>query len=205
VISLADLARAVVDARGDALVVTGPGAVSGALWSCGHHPATIYNMELAYASSVAYGAALARPDRRAISLEGDGSLLAALPILATVARQRAPNLTIVAVVNGVYGTGDNKTETVFAGVADLVAVAIGLGWDKQHVVSADTVGDLRSALERTLASAGPWLVVANVDPASYELGGVRARPGVDVYETAIDVRRYYAADGADRADRADRK
>jgi sulfopyruvate decarboxylase subunit beta len=194
VIQLSELARAVADVRGDALVVTGPGAISGALWSCGHHPPTLYNMELAYATSVAYGSALARPDRRAIAMEGDGSLLAALPILATVARQPAGNLTIVAVVNGVYGTGDNRTETVFAIGADLAAVAAGLGWESEHVVEADTADDLGASLQRSADQPGPWLIVAHVDPASYELGSVRARPGIDVVEAAVEVRRNFAAD-----------
>jgi sulfopyruvate decarboxylase subunit beta len=194
VIQLAEFARAVADLRGNSLVVTGPGAPSGAIWSCGHQPPTIYNMELAYASSVAYGAAIAKPDRRAIAVEGDGSLLAALPILATVARQPAANFTMVAVVNGVYGTGDNRTETVFGMRADLAAVAIGLGWDIEHVLQAASTDELRAGLQRAAASAGPWLIVAHVDPASYELGSVRARPGLDVVETAIEVRRYFAPD-----------
>jgi phosphonopyruvate decarboxylase len=195
VIQLAELARAVADVRGDALVVTGPGAISGALWSCGHHSPTLYNMELAYASSVAYGAALARPERPAIALEGDGSLLAALPVLATVARQPSPNLTIVAVVNGVYGTGDNRTETVFAMGADLAAVAAGLGWESDHVVQADSAEVLRTSLQQSADQPGPWLIVAHVDPASYELGSVRARPGIDVVEAAVEVRRNFATDG----------
>ena len=193
-IQLADLARAVADSRGEALVVTGPGAISGALWACGHQPPTLYNMELAYASSVAYGAAMARPDLWAIALEGDGSLLAALPILATVARQPTPNLTIVAVVNGVYGTGDNRTETVCAGDADLAAVARALGWDAQHVIEAGSSDELRSSLQNSVAAPGPWFIVAHVDPASYGLGGVRARPGIDVVESAIELRRYLAAE-----------
>ena len=193
-IQLSELARAVADARGNALVTTGPGAVSGALWSCGHQPGTLYNMELAYATSVAYGLALARPDRRAISLEGDGSLLAALPILATVARQPAANLTIVAVVNGVYGTGDNKTETVFAGEADLEAVAVALGWNARQVVQASSAQELTSALHEAVGRVGPWLIVAHVDPASYQLGDVRARPDIDVVESAVELRRHLAAD-----------
>lgn len=194
-IQLAELARAVADTRGHALVVTGPGAISGALWSCGHQPGTIYNMELAYASSFAYGAALARPDARAIAIEGDGSLLAALPILATVARQPASNLTIVAVVNGVYGTGDNRTETVFALGADLAAVASGLGWESDQVLEAASTDEIRRSLQRAAQAPGPWLIVARVDPASYEVGGVRARPGIDVVEAAVEVRRHFATGG----------
>ena len=192
-ISLADLASAVTEHRGDAVLVTGPGAISGALWAAGHHPATLYNMELGYASCVAFGAALARPERRAIAVEGDGSLLAALPILATVAGHPAQNLTIVAVVNGVYGTGDNQTSTPFAMGADLGAVALGLAWDRETVIRAASSDDLRSALRRAADTPGPWLIVAEVDPASYELGDRRVRPGIDVVEAAVELRRYLAS------------
>ena len=192
-IALSELARAVADFRGDGIVVTGPGAMAGAMWAAGHHPASIYNMELAYATSLAYGMALARADRRAIALEGDGSLLAGLPVLATVARQPAPNLVIVAVVNGIYGTGDNLTETQFAQGGNLAAVAVGLGWHPERVLHVAAGVDLAPALRQAVAETGPWLIVAHTDPASYGLGSVRVRPGIDVVESAIELRRYLAA------------
>ena len=194
-ITLADLARAIGDHRGDGIVVTGPGAISGAIWAAGRHPATIYNMELGYATSVALGAALALPGRRVISVEGDGSLLVALPVLATIAAHPAPNLTIVAVVNGVYGTGDNKTPTPFAARADLAAVAIALGWERDQVVAVTSAEEAQSALRRGVEESGPTLIVADVDPASYELGARRVRPGVDVIDSATLLRRFLA--GAD--------
>jgi thiamine pyrophosphate-dependent acetolactate synthase large subunit-like protein len=166
------------------------------MWSAGHHPATLYNMELCYASAVAMGAALARPDRRAIAIEGDGSLLAGLPILATVARHAPVNLTILAVVNGIYGTGDNRTPTQFALGADLIAVARGLGWPADHAVPADTVGALSEALEVAVSSDGPWLIAAGVDPGSYGTSGSRPRPGLDVVDAATAFRLHLAADSA---------
>jgi sulfopyruvate decarboxylase subunit beta len=195
-IGLGELVRAIADHRGDAIVVTGPGAISGALWALGHHPATLYNMELGYASSVAFGAALALPGRRSIAIEGDGSLLAALPVLATVAAHPAANLTIVAVVNGIYGTGDNKTPTPFAARADLGAAARALGWSAEHVVAAASGDEVTAALQRAAGMPGPWLIVADVDPASYELGGKRVRPGIDVGDAAVEMRRHLEA--ADR-------
>jgi thiamine pyrophosphate-dependent acetolactate synthase large subunit-like protein len=192
VITLAELVRSVAERRGDGIVVTSPGAASGALWAAGHHPATIYNMELAYASSVALGLAIAQPERPVIAIEGDGSLLAALPVLTTVARCAPANFTIVAVVNGVYGTGDNKTPTAFAEGADLAAVALALGWETAQVVPAASAEELKQALTRATDSPGPFLVVADVDPASYEIGFKRVRPGIDVVESAVEMRRYLA-------------
>jgi thiamine pyrophosphate-dependent acetolactate synthase large subunit-like protein len=196
VIALGDLAQVAADARDDGFVVTGPGAISGALWAARHHPATIYNMELAYATPIALGVALAQPSRRVLAIEGDGSMLAGLPALATVARHPAPNLAIVAVVNGIYGTGDNRSPTQMALGADLGAVAIALGWPRDRVVEVRTVGALRPLLATAMAGSGPWLIVAHVDPASYGPSGTRPVPGIDVVDAAIVSRRFLTS--ADR-------
>ena len=194
-IALDALCRAVVEARGDAAVVTGPGAVAGSMWVAGRHPATIYNMELCYASSVALGIALAQPDRQAIALEGDGSLLGGLPVLATAVRHGVSNLTIVAVVNGIYGTGDNRTQTQMALGGDLAAVARGLGWSSERVVSVAGTEDFRAALAAALAGPGPWFLVVDVDPGSYGRSGARPRPGLDVVDAATVFRAHLAGDG----------
>ena len=80
----------------------GPGKSTGAMWHVDHRPASIYNMELAYASPVALGIALGAPGQRVISLEGDGSLFAGAPVLGTIARQAPPNLTVIVLANGIW-------------------------------------------------------------------------------------------------------
>jgi sulfopyruvate decarboxylase subunit beta len=195
-IPLEELCRAVAGARGDAAVVTGPGAVAGSMWVAGRHPATLYNMELCYASSVALGVALAQPARQAIALEGDGSLLAGLPVLATAVRHAVVNLTIVALVNGIYGTGDNRTQTQMALGGDIGAVARGLGWPSERVVSVADGAGFRDALVEALATDGPWLLAADVDPDSYGRSGARPRPGLDVVDAATVFRLHLAGDGA---------
>src|SRR2546428_12636827 len=52
------------------------------------------------ASSLGLGIALARPERRVIVLDGDGSLLMQLGSLATVAGAPPPNLVHLGVQNG---------------------------------------------------------------------------------------------------------
>ena len=41
--------------RGDAPVIVGPGICGRILYTIGHHPATIYNMELGYAAAMCVG------------------------------------------------------------------------------------------------------------------------------------------------------
>jgi sulfopyruvate decarboxylase subunit beta len=186
--TLSELAAAVAAVRGDAILVTGPGAVAGELYATAPGSASIYNMELAYATPTAIGLALALPARRVIAVEGDGSILAGLGSLATIARYRPANLALVVVDNGIYGTGDNSVPTQWAVGGDLVAVAVGLGWPPADVERAGDAAALSRALGR--AHPGPVLVVASVDPASYAPSTGRRKPGLDVVESAVLLRRH---------------
>src|SRR5690349_1761712 len=75
------------------------------LFHADHRPATIYNMELGYTTSICLGIALAAPDQRVYALEGDGSMVAGLATFATIARYRPANLVVLVLDNGVYATG----------------------------------------------------------------------------------------------------
>src|SRR5213593_3074046 len=98
---------AFAEARGEAAVITGPGATAGAVWAAGrgHRPPTIYNMEMGYAAAVGLGVALARPSRTVVAMEGEGSMVAGMPVLSTIARYGPANLVLVVFDNGVFGTG----------------------------------------------------------------------------------------------------
>jgi thiamine pyrophosphate-dependent acetolactate synthase large subunit-like protein len=78
-------------ARGDAAVIVGPGFAGHELAAAAHSDLTIYNMEMGYAASMCLGLALALEPtgRRVVAIEGDGSLLMALPTLTTMCRYPA--------------------------------------------------------------------------------------------------------------------
>jgi thiamine pyrophosphate-dependent acetolactate synthase large subunit-like protein len=175
--------------RGGAIAVTGPGAIAGQLYLADPHGASLYNMELAYATATALGIAVELPAEQVIAIEGDGSMLAALGVLATIARYQPANLAIVLLVNGIYGTGDNSVQTQTALGGDLGSAAIALGWERDHVKDARDGETLAAALARAGSEPGPWLVQAFVDPVSYEKSASRARPGVDVAESGVLLRR----------------
>ena len=60
--------------RGDAAAVTGPGANSGLLFEQADTPATLYNMELGYATSVALGVARPAPSAGGPDSKPDGAI-----------------------------------------------------------------------------------------------------------------------------------
>ena len=109
---------------------------------------------------LALGMALARPDRRVVALEGDGSLLMNLGTLVTVAAAGAPNLTALVFVNHHYeSSGGQRLPAV---PADFAAVARGAGLPTAEKI--DAAGDLAAALARC-APGGPALLVL---PTAYD-------------------------------------
>ena len=78
------------------------------------------------ASSLGLGLALARPERRVIVFDGDGSLLMQLGSLATIAGARPRNLLHLLFKNGVYHTSGSQ-EIPGGLTVDFVTMARGAG------------------------------------------------------------------------------
>src|SRR3989441_4711812 len=79
------------------------------------------------ASSLGLGLALARPDRRVLVFDGDGSLLMQLGSLATVAGAAPRNLVHFLFKNGVYHTS-RAQEIPRGGGVGFVQMAKGAGY-----------------------------------------------------------------------------
>jgi thiamine pyrophosphate-dependent acetolactate synthase large subunit-like protein len=110
-------------------------------------------------------------------------------VLATIARYLPANLAVVILVNGIYGTGDNSVKTQTGLGGDLGAAAVALGWPARQVLRAADADELHAGLAHAREEPGPWLIQAFVDPGSYAKSAGRARPGVDVAEAGVLLRR----------------
>jgi phosphonopyruvate decarboxylase len=107
------------------------------------------------ASSLGLGLALARPERRVLVFDGDGSLLMQLGSLATVAGAQPRNLVHFVFKNGVYHT--SGSQDIPGGLTvDFVTMARGAGY-RSALAIAD-LGELERRLPRLLAEEGPILV-----------------------------------------------
>lgn len=169
--------------RHDEVVITGPGGVSGALCHADDKPATIYNMEMGYAAAMCLGIALGRPELRVVALEGDGSMVAGMSVLTTIGRYPAPNLVVVIAHNGVYAsTGSGDVPTAAGLSTDLAAVAAASGIDAGHIIAAADPAQAEAALRRALTEAGPWVIIATLEPGDQ---GPRRLPTRDLVETAL--------------------
>jgi len=101
------------------------------------------------------GLALARPDRRVIVFDGDGSLLMQLGSLATVAAARPRNFVHLVFKNGVYQT--SGAQEIPGGLhVDFVAMAKAAGYREAYALA--DLDAFRRRFPATLREEGPVLV-----------------------------------------------
>ena len=153
--------RLVAKLKNEEAVVGGIGNTNFDLWAAGHRPQNFYMLgSMGLAFPIALGVALAQPKRRVFALEGDGSLLMQLGCLATIATQSPNNLTMVVMDNGIYQiTGAQPTPA--AGVADLVAIALGSGLTNSAWAADEE--DFERLIDEAMSADEPSLIALRID------------------------------------------
>jgi len=143
------------------IVVTIMGAVAAELQSIGHRPNFFYLQHaMGLASSMGLGIALAKPDRRVVVLDGDGSVLMNLGGLTTLARYRPRNLVHVVFDNeSLLSVGGFPTATATG--SDLAGIAAAAGVPRTPTVG--TVDAFRSAFDEALGAGDLTTLVAKVE------------------------------------------
>ncbi len=128
-------------------------------------------------STFALGLSLARPDKRIVVLEGDGSLCMNLGSLVTIATAAPSNFYQFILHNKMYETTGGQTLPNVDHL-DLVMIARGAGISNVH-----RYGDLVTfdrEIPRLLKELGPVFVVLDVEPdashiSAKQFGKVRSR------------------------------
>ena len=153
--------RLVGQLKRDEAVIGGIGNANFDLWASGQRPQNFYMLgSMGLAIPIALGVAIAQPQRHAIALEGDGSLLMQLGCLATVAQLAPKNLTMVVWDNGIYQiTGSQPTPG--AAHADLVAIARGAGLANSAWAADED--DFDRLVVAALHDGGPSLIAVRID------------------------------------------
>ena len=126
------------------------------------------------ASSIGLGLALSQPAPVYV-IDGDGALLMNLGSLATIAREAPPNLCLIVIDNGVYGSTGNQP-TARADGTDLAALARAAGC--KHVVEAADEQQLTDALKNFSSGLAVVIVQAeagNADVPIIDLGPVEIK------------------------------
>ena len=178
-----DVLRAIAAARGTAICV--PTMTTAPAWR------TIAPDDLSVscvgfmggASSIGLGLALARPDRRVIVFDGDGSLLMQLGSLATIAGGAPRNLTNLLFKNGVYHT--SGAQGIPGGFSvDFVLMAKGAGYRSAYAIA--DIDEFTRRLPAMLTEEGPVLVELHTGLA--EQTPMTARGGAPFHQQAETLR-----------------
>jgi len=159
---------AVTSTARDALIVCNLGFPCRELYSVMDRPGNFYMLgSMGLASSIGLGLALARPDRKVISLDGDGAVLMNLGTLATIASFAPDNYLLVILDNGAYcSTGCQPTATSRS--TDLAEMARGAGI--REVRAASNPEELAEAI------MGKGVVVAKVEAGNAEVPVIDLSP-----------------------------
>lgn len=113
------------------------------------------------ASTIGLGIALARPERKVIVVDADGSLLMQLGSLVTIAGAAPVNLYHFVFENGVYETSGNQPLPA-EGQFDLTEMACSAGY--AHTSKFDDAASFAKALPELLRRRGPVFVSVRTDP-----------------------------------------
>jgi thiamine pyrophosphate-dependent acetolactate synthase large subunit-like protein len=153
-IRCSDSVNAIAKLRGDAVCVTT--MTQSRYWNkASQRPDLDIGISngMSKASSVGFGIALGRPDRKVIVLDGDGSLLMNLGSLVTVAGKKPANFYHFVFDNGVYAvTGGQPVphRADFKGLALASGYRAAYGFDDLEAFTTD--------LARIMREPGPVLV-----------------------------------------------
>jgi len=141
------------------------------------------------ASTLGLGIALARPERRLMILDGDGSLLMQLGSLATIAGAAPKNFYHFLFHNGVYEVSGSQ-QIPAEGRIDFAGMARAAGYASAH--RFDDLEELRTGLPSVLQQEGPVFIELAITPAGETLRG-GGRPN-QVADEARALRQALAGD-----------
>ncbi|MDX1646606.1 MAG: thiamine pyrophosphate-dependent enzyme [Longimicrobiales bacterium] len=161
-LTVAQLLQPLADARTEEFVVTTMSVVRpwGRL-SDGDLDFASADSAMGHAADLALGVALARPDRRVVCLNGDGSMLMCLGTLATTVEAGASNYVLVLCDNGEYEiTGHQDVPARYR--LDWARMAEATGF--RHVFRFEDPRAWAVTVADVLAAPGPTFVHALVEP-----------------------------------------
>ncbi|HVP97124.1 sulfopyruvate decarboxylase subunit beta [Methanoregula sp.] len=167
-----DAIRAIAGCVKDEILVSNIGVPSKELYAAGDRPENFYMLgSYTQTSAIGLGIASARPDKKVIVIDGDGSLLGSA-ILPVIAATGPGNLTIVCLDNGVFGSTGNQPRPG-QDSADLALMALGAGFE--HASTVHEAQELEAALAAG-KSDGPAFIHARIRPGNSDVPNIPLTP-----------------------------
>ncbi|MBC8232420.1 thiamine pyrophosphate-binding protein [bacterium] len=121
------------------------------------------NTAMGHAADFALGIALARPDKKIIVLNGDGSMLMSLGTLVTITNTSVKNLLIFVMENDTYEVTGNQP-IPGAGKISFATMARGAGF--QCVYDFEQLSEFEQNLPKILQEEGPIFVTLRLEKAN---------------------------------------
>ncbi|MFX0104375.1 MAG: sulfopyruvate decarboxylase subunit beta [Candidatus Hodarchaeota archaeon] len=167
-----DAIKKIVEFLNNELVVCNLGAPSRELYNIKDRFQNFYMLgSMGLASSIAFGLAVSKPDKKVVSIDGDGSLLMNLGTLCTIANNQPKNLTLIIIDNSSYGsTGDQKTYT--SGKTKLEIIARGAGFESIKMIEKEE--DIFQNLKNL--GVGCHFILIKVEPGNAQVEDISLHP-----------------------------
>jgi sulfopyruvate decarboxylase subunit beta len=175
--------------RKDEICICGVGIGGRELYSIGHQPLNLYNVNMPYPLALGFGLALAIPGRRTVVLDGDGSLLSGCSTLSIIGNVRPNNLLIIVWDNESFVT-PYGLPTPTAGFTDVEAVAKGMG-----IPTAKTVRSLGEFEESVKQMLGTWEIAVLIAKVDKSIASDLAAYPFGLTENGISFRRALVEQG----------
>ncbi len=156
---------ALLQERGELLLVTGLGSSTFDAFASGDHDGTMYLWgAMGGAAMVGLGLARAQAHRPVLVLTGDGEQLMGLGALATVSVSSPPNLTLVVLDNGQFAeTGLQASHTGLG--TDLCRIAAGAGFPSAvELHELQDIAEYRKQIHRI--DGGPRFASLRIAPGN---------------------------------------
>ena len=160
-----DAVAQLLEARKDALVVTGLGAPSYDVMAAGDHDNNFYLWgAMGGAAMVGLGLALSQPERTVLVVTGDGEQLMGMGGLATIGVAKPRNLLLIVLNNEHYGETGMQRSHSGRGV-DLVAVAKACGFtSSQRIIDEAGIDEICACMHQRTGAKYAEIMIDTDEP-----------------------------------------
>ena len=153
------------------VIISNIGHSSRELFEVGDSPANFYMLgSMGLASSIGLGLSIAKPHKKVIVIDGDGSILMNLGALSTISNYSDGNYHLIIIDNGSHGsTGGQKTHTALK--TDLAKIARGAGIKDSFLVK-----DMKTLRRLILSEKIPKIIVVKCEPGDTDSQYISMKP-----------------------------
>ena len=153
------------------VIISNIGHASRELFEVGDSPANFYMLgSMGLASSIGLGLSIAKPHKKVIVIDGDGSMLMNLGALSTISNYSGGNYHLIIIDNESHGsTGGQKTHTALK--TNITKIAYGAGIKDSFLVK-----DMKTLQRLIRSEKVPKIIVVKCEPGDTDSPYISMKP-----------------------------